>query len=348
MGVGGIAEEPLMVRSPGERALLRVLAFAHRQRLPPAPLVQALAGEQSGMEHLRCMQLARLLGDGQPVLTALETVPGIIDETTLMALRVGEQTGTLPMIYRRLLSESTDESLRGLFGMQPAGGGILGKVCGLTLACFLMAFSVQYTLPTFFALVAEFESDSTILTAIKRLYTTLAGVLLLVAMLMPLLTLIYWLWLRQWQWKPWKMVYPRQPFAQRLRGLLALLVSSDRPVGAGIEALSRFQSPGSVRRRLAAASTQIAAGQQPWRALCQQGLLNSREANALTQAPNREVQHWILRTEANLRGVRRRWLCHVVPAALSTLTLVLLAMVAALLAIYQFSFLQYLIHGLSR
>lgn len=93
---------PTFARIPGaflptssgqRRALAGLLAFALDERLDPAPLLEAWAGDERGAQRRRVLKLARLLGSGMPLGEALERVPGAVRAQHATALAVAAGLG---------------------------------------------------------------------------------------------------------------------------------------------------------------------------------------------------------------------------------------------------------------
>ncbi len=338
----------LRVKDPRQRALLRVLAFAHRHRVAAAPLVERLACEYQGPEATTLRQVAYLLASGVPTVSALEQTRGAIDETTLLALRLAEETGTLAETYELCLSDDSDARFQADDPSYSPTTQLLQRATGIFIACLVLTFLSLFIAPTFSVMLDEFGLQLPRFSLLMLgLFKNLASVLLLLSLVIIVWVMVFTLKLRNWQWQPWKPVYPRRPAAVRLRALLALAVGAGRPVAAVLETLTRYQASSAIRNRLVAATQSMKNGDEPWSALARQKLLRPREAQALTLAPDGSTQQWLLQQAAVSRAHWHESVRAVSLQSISLVLLVLLAVGVGLTAISFFMVLCELIVGLS-
>jgi type II secretory pathway component PulF len=338
----------LRVRDPRQRALLRVLDFGHRHRVAAAPLVERLACEYQGEESITLRQVAYLLASDVPAVSAMEQTPGAIDATTLLALRLAEETGTLPGTYELCLSDDSDARFEADDPSYSPTTQLLQRAMGIFLACFVLMFLAIFIVPTFLKMMEEFGLQMPAFPLLLlAVYESLGFLLLLFSLAVMAWLMVFALWLRNWQWQPWKPVYPRPPASVRLRALLALAVGSGRPVAAAVEALSRFHASPVTRNRLVAATHSIKNGEDAWSALARQKLLRPREAQALTLAPDGSTEYWLLQQAAVASAHRHESVRGIALQSVSFFLLVLLAVVVGLTAISFFMVLSELIAGLT-
>lgn len=338
----------LRVRNPTQRSLLRVLAFAHRHRVAPAPLVEQLAFEYQGAESTTLRQVAYLLAADVPTISALEQTRDAIDETTLLALRLAEETGTLAETYDLCLRDDSDARFRADDPTYSPSSQLLQRALGILIACFVLTFLATFIVPTFAKMFEEFGLSLPGFTLLMIVLFNRFGFLLLLFTLTVIASLVVFaLWLRDWQWQPWKPAYPRRPAAVRLRALLALVVGSGRPVAAAMETLTRFQASSAIRSRLVAVTQSIRNGEDPWSAMASQKLLRQREAQSLRLAPDGSTQSWLLQQAAVSGAHRYESICGILLQSVSSLLLVILAVVVAATTISVFMVLCELISALT-
>ncbi len=338
----------LRVRVPRQRALLRVLAFAHRHHVAAAPLVERLAYEYEGAESNTLRHVAHLLASGVPVVSALEQTRGAIDETTLLALRLAEETGTLTETYELCLRDDSDARFQADDPSYSPTAQLLQRAMGIFVACFVLTFLALFIVPTFVKMMEEFGLQvPRFPLLLLELYDSSGFLLVLFSLAAIVWLIVFALWLRDWQWEPWKPAYPKRPAAVRLRALLALAVGSGHPIAAALETLARFPASFAIRNRLVAAMQLIHSGENPWSALARQKLLRPREAQALRTAPDRWTQQWLLQQAAVASAHRHESMRGIVLQSVSFGLLVLLAVVVGLTAISFFMVLCELITGLA-
>ncbi len=338
----------LRVRDPRHRALLRILAFAHRHRVAAAPLVERLACEYEGTESTTLRQVAYLLAADVPAISALEQTRGAIDETTLLALRLAEETGTLTETYDLCLRDDSDARFQADDPSYSPTTQLLQRAIGILVACFVLTFLALFIVPTFLKMMEEFGLQMPRFPLfLLGLFKSFGSLLLLFSLAIIAWLVVFAFWLRDWQWQPWKPVYPKRPAAVRFRALLALVVGSGRPVAAALETLTRFQASSVIRSRLVAATQLMRNGENPWSAMASQKLLRPREAEALRLAPDGSTQRWLLQQAAVSSAHWHESARGIVLQSVSSLLLVILAVVVAATAISFFMVLCEMIAGLA-
>lgn len=338
----------LRVKHPRQRALLRVLAFAHRNRVAAAPLVERLAYEYDAAESHALRQVAYLLASGVPVISALEQTHGAVDETTLLGLRLAEETGTLTRTYELCLLEASDARFQTDDPFYSPTTALMQRAMGIFVACFVLTFLALFIVPTFVAMMDEFGLEMPRFPLwLLEFYSSFGSLLLLFSLTIIAWLIVYALWLRDWQWQPRKPAYPRRPAAVRFRALLALAVGSGRPVASALATLTRYQTPTALRSRLVAALRSMENGEDPWSVLARHRLLRRREARALSLAPDGATAHWLLQQAAVASTHRYESLRGIMLKSVSFFLLVGLAIIVGLTAISFFMVLSELISGLT-
>jgi type II secretory pathway component PulF len=338
----------LRIKDPRQRALLRILYFAHRNRVAPAPLVERLACEYQGAESVALGQVAYLLASDVSPISALEQTRGAVDETTLLALRLAEETGTLANTYELCLRDDFDARFEADDPSYSPTAQLLQRAIGIFIASFVLTFLAIFIVPTFLKMMDEFGlAMPRFPVLLLELYESFGFLLVLFSVAAIAWLMVLALWFRNWQWKPWKAVYPNRPATVRLRALLALVVGSGRPVVAAIETLTRFQSSSVTRNRLVAATQSMKNGENPWSALASQNLLSPRESKALMLAPDGSTEYWLLQQSAVSSAHHHESVRGILLQSVSFFLLVVLAIVVGATAISFFMVLCELISGLT-
>lgn len=338
----------LRVKDPRQRALLRALSFAQRNRIAAAPLVERLACEYQDAESVTLRQVAYLLAADVPAVSALEQTRGAVDETTLLALRLAEETGTLSGTYELCLRDDFDARFQADDPSYSPTAQLLQRAIGIFVACFVLTFLAMFIVPTFLKMMDEFGLQiPRIPMFLLELYESFGFLLLLFSVAAITWLVVLALWFRNWQWKPWKAAYPNRPASVRLRALLALVVGSGRPVAAALETLTRFQASSAIRNRLVAATQSMKNGDNPWSALASQKLLSPREAQALMLAPDGSTEYWLLQQSAVSSAHRHETVRGFLLQSVSLLLLLVLAVVVGATAVSFFIVLCSLISGLT-
>ncbi len=338
----------LRVRDPRQRALLRILAFTASHPHAAAPLVEQLANEYRGDESTILRQVATLLASGTPVVHALGQVEGSVDDTTLLALRLAADTGTLAETYKLFLREDSDARFQLEDPLYSPATQLFRRATGILIACLVLTFLGMFIVPTIVKMLDEFGLQMPAITELTfAIYQDYGYLLILFSVVSIAWIVIYSLRLRNWQWKPWKAIYIAQPATVQLRALLALAAGSGEPIETAFERLTRFQTSFALRNQLAAARERIRSGEDPWSALARQKLLRRREAQALSLAPDSATQQWLLQQAAVASAHRQEIRQGILLQSVSFFLLVLLATAVGLTAVSFFMVLCELITGLA-
>ena len=361
----------LQVTQPSQRALVRVLAFAHRNRVDPAVFIDQLATEYSGRAGSGLRQFAMLVRNGVPIIDALEQTPAALDRSAVMAIRLASETGTLTSIYAALLGNvaplpvNTSEHGRTLYvastpkvigpsGERPANEYQVEWIhffFSILLAWLIVAFLDSFILPTLEHIFDEFAMSQPLalrwLTTVSQ-FSPIA-ILITFALFTSWLVLRSSIRLRNWRTKwPFRIWEPDQtPVSASLLSLLAIVMESGRPIAAGLESLAKYHHIPKVRQRISLARQSMLQGESSWDSLATYQLITREEANALAGASDPRTQAWLLRWLTSSRKsqstLRSQWLLR----GLSMIVLLLLAAIVLLAAIAVFISMNSLIVGLS-
>jgi type II secretory pathway component PulF len=334
-----------------ERALIRTLAIANRRHLDLVPLVQALAYEFPGNYGQRLMQLASALAAGVPVVDAVQQTGGVLDRSTVMALRLANDSARLPQMYDALLAARTATSEEAGTHGRSGGADFARIVAGFFFAWMILTFLMLFILPTFEFLFEEFG------------LTLPAGTLLLISMskVIPLIfglgILVVMAFLAvgggairasiQRSLSPLAIVHPLVSSSRNLRSLLAIVAQSGRPIASGLLTLARHHHAPGTRARLTNACERIEQGQEPWGSLAAERLISQREALALSTSGSGRTQAWLLGWSVTARRNRSMNRTQIFAKTISFGCTFVFGFVIAWTVIFMFMPLVGLISGLS-
>lgn len=316
------AGESLRLVSVEQLALIRVLAVAHEHRLDVAAAVRELAEESPPSRRQPLRQLAGYLLNGMPLIDALEQTHGVLDRSTVVALRLASETGTLPTMYRAIIRSSEPPTAAAPAGLASPGRHLMAVAFGMLLLTAVLAFQATSIWPTYQQMAEELGP-----TDVEVMPSTLQF-LIRHAHWWPLLTLVglasiillIVVQLASGRLNPWRPWAPSaEPFAERgmrrgaldLRALLLIVLGSGRPLASGLATLARFHHVSRTRRRLSAVCQAIERGEDPWGALAEERLLQPRESRALAAASSDTSRTWLLGWLASARRDRRLSRAHV-------------------------------------
>jgi len=335
------------VTLPHERALVRVLLMAQRRRLNSAVMVDRLANEFSRQPARSLRQVARLLGDGVPVIDALEQSPRALDPAAVMALRLAIETGTFPERLESLIAGDVNRDVAQETRGNAATGQVLQVIVGVMVAFLMFTFMILFIIPTIKKMYSEFELE---LPLPMQWFITIGS-----------------FFVNGWVWLLWMVILlfalGMTAFGKPLRSLgvfkrshhcgaallalFGLIVQSRRPLLSGIGTLARVHPVGRIRRRLVRATGAIEGGEDGWQALADQRFLSTGEARSLQMTDEPLAQAWLLRRAAQTRRFSTDLRLGFWIRFLSLLSLLALSGIVLLAAVGMFMSVYGLVEGLS-
>ena len=284
-------------------ALIRLLAFAHKERLDYLPLIHSLAAEQRGAARRRLRKLEHRLDRGTPLIEALEQTPDVLNDEDLLAIRFANQSGTLPETFRYLLQRDSKHGRQTKIRVTQA---LAYAVCLAVFTSLALMFMMSFIAPTFQAIFESFGLRLPVfLRALISTYSYCAQYLplLILAAVVAIVVAVVGR-PQQWVRRTWlsKLLAPiAQLRIAQLQQLFAITSEAGRPLGASLSTLARFHFDKNMRLKLLEARNNVEQGSAPWISLAEVQLLPEREAYALEHADSPEFRSWLLRNLAQWR-----------------------------------------------
>ena len=141
-------------RTMRQNSLLWVLAVATEQQRPLAPMLEALARDESSYHWSAKLQaLVKGLNAGVPLPDALEQVPDLLPPNVVLAIRVGTETGTLAESLKQVAQEYSAEQEAANFTWQ---GTFLYLAALLYALMSVAGFLMYYVIPKFKKIFEDF------------------------------------------------------------------------------------------------------------------------------------------------------------------------------------------------
>lgn len=286
-----------------QKALIRLLNAAATDRLEAAPLIFALAEEHRDGYRRRLRKLARRLATGMSLADALEQTPGVLSDEQALAVRFGEQSGTLPATLQSLSNHPSQTELRVVGRLRQIGFYVVITAC---IFLFIMSFFLIKIIPSFQAIFDDFELDlpriTVLMIAISQL---LVDYWFLIAI--PLLVIV---WLIKSQTS--RRFFSRnissrilRPIAQlrvaNVLGLLAVNSRAGRPLAGSLSTLARYHFDPKIRHKLLFVRNEMEQGFDPWESMAAARLITEQEATALAKANSAETRAWTMDRLADLK-----------------------------------------------
>ena len=268
----------------------------------------------------RVTSLRMLLEQGLPLSTALRNNPGLLPETVVSAIRVGEQTGSLREVLadeaQRLSLESGNVQTVGI----SAGNAMLWiAVVGSVMSSVVM-FLMIFIIPKFKKIFEDFDTE---LPAITYRLISLSDFMMGFGSLlfMPLLALfagigflkIYSSYIQITRGSPpGAEHWPRFWIPEVLR-LLSVTAATHRPLQETLHSVISDLRPGRAATALSGVRYRVESGQDCVTALRNERLINDREEAFLQATVRTGHLDWGFRHLGRSMELRRlRWMKRIV------------------------------------
>jgi len=293
-------------RGAENRTLLWCLAAAAERGIPLEQAARAYSLERSDELGLRSARLADLLEGGTPLSLALAETRVRLPLDTLVAVRIGIETGDLGAALAKVAKydDDADTLLRSIFEKV----FYLGVVANVLIA--ILTFIMLKIVPVFAKMFEEFELELPRMTqwlvALAEFFVGFWFLLFPFLVWIPVFLMVGLLHYIGWLPRNLPLI---NWFVLRLDGglvmrCLALSVKQQRPLPEMIWLLARLYPKSSVRKRLTRAGNALNNGEHWCQALRRAKLLRPSDVAILTAAERSGNLEWALEEMAD-SSIRR-------------------------------------------
>ncbi len=296
---------PFTTRTQSQ-SLLRMIAVASEQRLPLAPLLQAFAEDQNGVQRWRVQRLAGLLDSGNSLSAALEQVGHVLPEENVLAVRFGAQSGTLPMTLRSLIEESGGpENMR---MKQRLRNTLLYVAVVVFVIVLIGTFLLLKIWPIYQQLMADCGVESVVFQWVTQVGDLIASYWFLVMGAGLLLSWILW---TDWPGRSLRRGLLRPWFDMRSADVLqnlSVVSEAGRPLPGAISTLARYHHDPTLRQKLLFVRNEVEQGADLWATLRKVKLLTPAEVALMEASAKVGNRPWAMGQLAacKRRRMRRR------------------------------------------
>ena len=329
-------------RQAERRALVWAMSVAAEKSIPLSTAVRAFATERRGSFAYRARRLAKALDDGKTLDAALKQSGIRLPDDTLVALRMGAETGKLHESLKAAVRNSVhiDNTIQSALGQLAYLATVLLFVGG-TLAFFMIKI-----MPAFIKIFSDFHRRLPEAAILVVRDPHGANLMCLFAAFVLLLVVIRFSGLLRWDPPFLRRLWRHLDESTVLRSL-ALTVDRQDALPATLATLSEKYPKRHIRKRLRRAAERATAGADWCDALHSAGLLERADAGVLQAAQRVGNLSWALNATAD-RLVRRFITRMTMLSSVGfPLLLLLISAVVCLLAISVFASLANLITGLA-
>lgn len=299
-----------------QSSLLMVLATGIGDGQTLIAGLKALASESSAPWSNRIGHLRLLLEQGQTLSEALTSASGLLPEPSLIAIRVGEDTGTL----KQVLAEEAQRLMRDTGDSTPVQA-TLSNTLGWILAVGLVALSIVtfimvFIIPKFKKIFEDFGMELPDITvSLIGFSDWLSNYWFLI--ILPGFTMLAILAFSLARWQQLSLTEGRTAFSEYfprywsplILRLMSITVASGHSLNDSLHSILRELRPGTTATKLSAVRMNINAGKDCWEALQQEGFLKSREVSFLNSARRSGHLDWgLIHLARTLHRKRDGWI----------------------------------------
>ena len=285
-------------RFAAQGGLLWVLAIATEKSQPLIPVIESFAQETRGIWRLRMRRLVQCMTRGLSLPDALQEVPGILPEETIVQIRIGWLTG-LPAeaLKRAALNHSRTHQ-----GVNITAQRFLTYVEMIAIVFLLvLSFVMYYIIPKFKKIFDDFNVR---LPFVTEMLIRTADYLYPIVVWGVLVFLVAKIWIRRItngrEEKFWaSLFWPRVEIPDLLSNL-RLAVLARESVLPVISMLTIYHSRKSIRNKLTQVRAWMENGGTCWQGLEDQKLLKPNETALLESAERLGNLDWVLGETAEM------------------------------------------------
>ena len=290
-----------------QRALLRLLAVSHSQRLDPKTLVANLCEEHTGHYRKKLQRLVSWLAAGSNMASALRHTPGALSDDETLALQCGIENERLGATFHDLLQHDANDE--GASAQEVIGKSLAYVTVTAIVAVLVVIFLMVLIVPTFEVMFEEFElALPSTMRGLIHFSQSVYGYLVVMLIAFAAVSVLC-------QFEDFRR-FLRYSFAsqmifgsQKLRSasvlqLLALPTQIQQPLTATLTSAAHYHPDPHVRRRILAARAEASDDAAVWSQLAKQRLISNAEAEQLLKIESPALRAWAMRTLANQKRKR--------------------------------------------
>lgn len=329
--------------SPQRQSLLLwMLAVAVERQVPLPQALMAFRRDMKAADRRRVDKLIAFLESGVSLPDALQQIPDLLPEETVLSIRVGTESGTLATVLRREAELYSTTRLR----LEPSLSGTMIYFWFVLAMCVgVFSYLLLKYVPIY---VQIFEG---VAIRVPKILTGVVWAGEMLAdwwpLLIPAILGIGWISLvyaraidDRFRWSATSILGRRSWPYIRQRALrqattallrrMQIVIQAGRPIGGSLMTMARFHPNPELGRLLAVVYVNHEHGVDCWSSLRQVGLLRDREVQLLRSAEKTGSLPWALETVADRIGHGLDDHCRMTHELVTPSTLVLLGLCCGL------------------
>lgn len=277
--------------------LLWVLAIATEKQMPMVNALDALADESDGTWQHKIEDFAAMIQSGTPMAEAAASVPGLLSDESIMAIRAAAESGTLVDALR---SEAERVSNRREFTNHKLLQTVIYVAATVGVAFMVISFVMVYIIPKFKKIFEDFGIE------LPRITCLLIDISDFTLNFWFLLMPFYFLFMGGIIFYCFRaaksggggtylsFLMPRLASGSLLR-CLSHVVDAGRPLAPAIDSMATHHPSRAVYRKLSLVFDDVDSGDNCWESMQVHGLLKSREVAVIRSAERAGNPGWAMR-----------------------------------------------------
>jgi len=262
--------------------------------------------EHRGRYRRRLRRLAQRLAARTSLADALEQTPGVLSDEQILAIRFGDQSGTLPATLAHLLKAEYQAAMLVNIRLRQT---IFYTGMTVTILVMVLAFLMIKIIPSFQAIFNDFDLELPRLTLLLiQVSNTAINFWFLIALL--LLTMV-WLFRANTSRRFFRRVMSSRvvrPIAELrtadLLDMLSVTLQAGRPLPGALSTLARHHFDSLIRYKLLFVRNEVEQGAEVWHSMAAARLITSAEAQALESSTSVGSRAWTMKRLARLKRDR--------------------------------------------
>ncbi|QDV53843.1 type II secretion system F family protein [Gimesia fumaroli] len=309
--LGSVLNIMSVSKRANESELLWLLALCVEKNIPIAEELDMYSLTQKRKYREKIQLLSSRLYSGESLSDSLSTTPGLVPQSAIVAVRIGEESNSLGIALRDAAVQST-KKLKHLSDNSNLTIIFLYLTVVVSIQFLITGFIMYWIIPKFKKIFLDFGTElpsvtlglmnvSDYFVAYFYLFLPLFSLPIIALVLTQVGNYYGWYNLRIPFFTEW---FPRLNTPHCLRQI-AQSVSVQKPPQIALESISTFHLWADVRMRTQSVNERIKQGENTWESLQNAKVINETEAALCSTAERMDNLPYVLRTLAESIELRR-------------------------------------------
>tara|TARA_R110002095_G_scaffold215335_1_gene209233 strand:- start:74977 stop:76521 length:1545 start_codon:yes stop_codon:yes gene_type:complete len=309
--IGSVLNIISVSKRANESELLWLLALCVEKNIPIAEELDTYSLTQKRKYREKVQLLSSRLYSGESLSDALSTTPGLVPQSAIVAVRIGEVSNSLGIALRDAAVQST-KKLKHVSENSNLSIIFLYLTMVVSVQFLIVGFIMYWIIPKFKKIFLDFGTElpsitlglmnaSDFIISYFYLFLPLFSLPIIALVLIQVGNYYGWYNSRIPFFTEW---FPRLNTPHCLRQI-AQSISVQKPPQIALDSISTFHLWADVRMRTQSANERIKQGENTWKSLQNAKVINETEAALCSTAERMDNLPYVLRTLAESIELRR-------------------------------------------